>query len=139
MLHHLALAFLLSIDLAAVRNEPNLEKRAYLALDNANASIDRAKTAYNAEKYAESHKLVAEVLESVELCQESLKADGRDPAKDRKQFKKVELKTSALIKRLNNFKMEVSVEDHPVIEKTISRLETINEEILEGLFSKRKK
>lgn len=139
LLLNVALLAFSALDLAAVKAEPNPERRANLAIDNANQAIDRAKQHYAKGKFAEAQAAVAEVRESIELCHESLRTAGRDPAKDRKQFKKVELRTNSLIRRLKDYRVETSVEDHPVIDKVITELESINDELLEGLFSRKKK
>ena len=41
-------ASLWAIDLASVQQEPNLEKRNQLAMESANAALDSARTAYQA-------------------------------------------------------------------------------------------
>ena len=57
----LFLLFLLStLDLETVRQEPNLERRAELALENANAAIDRAKQHASDAKFEKLHLAVIE-------------------------------------------------------------------------------
>ena len=135
------LLFLLlsSLDIESVRNEPNLERRAELALENANAAIDKAKQFAADAQYDKLHLAVVEVQESVELCHESLAATGKDPRKNTRQFKKVEMRIHQLTRRLRGFAGEVSVEDKPVIERAANRLDEINDEIVTGIFTKRKK
>ena len=135
------LVFLLlsSLDIESVRNEPNLERRAELALENANEAIDRAKQFAADAKYDKLHLAVVEVQDSVELCHESLAATGKDPRKNTRQFKRVEMKIHQLTRRLRGFAGEVSVEDKPVVEKAANRLDEINDEIVTGIFTKRKK
>ena len=129
---------LFSYDLDAVKAEPNPERRADLALDNANAALDRARNFYKDADYDKSKAAVIEVQDSVELCHESLKSTGKDPQKNVKQFKKVEMRMQMLVRRLNGFSMEVSVEDRPTIKKAVERVQDINEEIVTGIFTKRK-
>ena len=135
------LLFLLmsSLDLESVRNEPNLERRAELALENANGAIDRAKHYATDSQFDKLHQSVVEVQESVELCQDSLAATGKDPRKNTKQFKRIEMRIHQLTRRLRGFAGEVSIEDKPVIEKVANRLDEINDEIVTGIFTKRKK
>ena len=101
--------------------------------------VDRAKQFASDAKYDKLHEAVIEVQESVELCQESLAATGKDPRKNTKQFKKIEMRIHNLIRRLRGFAGEVSVEDKPAIEKVANRLDEINDEIVTGIFTKRKK
>lgn len=135
----LLLILLFSFDLESVRNEPNLDHRADLALENANESIDRAKQFATDSQFDKLHLAVSEVLQSVELCQESLAATGKDPRKNTRQFKKVEMKIHLLTRRLRGLEEEVSVVDRPEIKKVADRLEEINDEIVGGIFSKKKK
>jgi hypothetical protein len=135
------LLFLLlsAFDLESARNEPNLDWRAELALDNANEAIDRAKGFAAESKFDKLHLAVVEVQESVELCQSALGATGKDPRKNTKQFKKIEMRIHQLTRRLRGFAGEVSIEDKPAIERVANRLEEINDEIVTGIFTKKKK
>lgn len=128
-----------ALDLDAVRNEPNLERRAELALDNANQAIDRAREHGQRSEFDKLHQAVLEVQASVELCYQSLEATGKDPRKNTRQFKKVEMRIHTLTRRVRGFAGEVSIEDRPVVEKVANRLDEINDDIVGGMFSKRKK
>ena len=128
-----------ALDIESVRNEPNLERRAEMALENANEAIDKAKQFAADAQYDKLHLAVIEVQQSVELCHESLAATGKDPRKNTRQFKRVEMRIHQLTRRLRGFAGEVGVEDKPVIEKAANRLEEINDEIVTGIFTKRKK
>jgi hypothetical protein len=130
--------FAFAYDLDAVKAEPNLDRRADLALVNATAALDRAKTLYKDAEYSKSMAAVAEIGESVNVCHDALKATGKDPRKNSKQFKKVEQRIHSLVRRLKGFEQEVSVEDRPGIKKVITRLEDVNEEIVSGIFTKTK-
>lgn len=135
------LLFLLlsSLDLESARNEPNLERRAELALDNANEAIDKAKQFAADSQFDKLHLAVVEVQQSVELCQDSLAASGKDPRKNTRQFKRVEMRIHQLTRRMRGFAGEVSIEDKPIIEKVANRLDEINDEIVSGIFTKKKK
>jgi division protein CdvB (Snf7/Vps24/ESCRT-III family) len=126
-------------NLADVRSEANLERRAELALDNAHTAIDRAREFAKAGEYDKLHQQVIEVQESVELCQESLEAAGKDPRKNVRQFKKVEMRIHQLTRRMKGFADEVSIEDKPAIEKVANRLDEINDEIVGDMFGRKKK
>jgi hypothetical protein len=125
-------------DLEAVKAEPNLDRRAELALDNATAALDKAKALYKESEYKKAQASVIEIRESAEVCLESLKASGKDPRKNVRQFKKVEQRIQLLVRRLKGLELEVSVEDRPTIKKVEERLEDINDEIVSGIFTKSK-
>lgn len=132
------LLLLLSFDLDAVKAEPNLDRRAEIAIDNANAALDKAKTLYNAGDYKASQTSANEVRDSIELCAEALKATGKDPRKYAKQFKKTEFRIQALIRRVKSFAQSVSIEDRPGVVKVQERLEEISDEIVSGIFTRSK-
>ena len=135
----LFLLLLPSLDLESARNEPNLERRAELALENANQAIDRAKQYAADSQFDKLHLAVMEVQESVELCHSTLASTGKDPRKNTRQFKKVEMRIHQLTRRMKGFADEVSIEDKPVIQKVVNRLEEINDEIVGGIFTKQRK
>jgi hypothetical protein len=127
-----------SFDLEAVKAEPNLDRRAEIAIDNANAALDRAKKLYADGEYKASQVATFEVRDSVELCAEALKATGKDPRKNAKQFKKIEIRIHTLVRRLKSFGQSVSIEDRAAITKVEERIEEINDEIVSGIFTKTK-
>jgi hypothetical protein len=138
MLALLFFALVPCFDLDAVKAEPNFDRRADLAIDHANAALDRAKARYAIGEYKESQVAVLEIRESIEVGAEALKSSGKDPRKNAKQFKKVEIRIQALVRRLKSFSQAVSIEDRPVVEKVQNRLEEINDEIVTGIFTKTK-
>src|SRR5690349_19148156 len=105
------LAIPLHADLAQVKAEPNLEKRSKLALDYAEATLKEARSAYGSGDSAKSATLVAQVREAVELAEHSLKETGKNPRKSPKYFKKAEIETRALLKRIEAFQDEMNVGD----------------------------
>lgn len=127
---------LFSQDLDSVKAEPNLDRRAEYALDHAHTMLDTARSLYKEAKYDRFEGAVLEIGDSVQVCHDALKATGKDPRKNAKQFKKVEQRIQLLIRRLRSMESEVSVDDRPVVKKVGARLEEINEEIVNGIFTK---
>ena len=106
-------------DLAAVRAEPNAERRSDRALANADIALDEAKKALESGEAAKLVSGLEEVRESIRLCKESLEQSGKNPRKNPKYFKKAEIGIRKLIRRLDNFKHEVPVEDRKPVEDLI--------------------
>jgi predicted S18 family serine protease len=127
---------LFSQDLDSVKAEQNLDRRAEYALDHAHTMLDTARSLYKEAKYDRFEGAVLEIGDSVQVCHDALKATGKDPRKNAKQFKKVEQRIQLLIRRLRSMESEVSVDDRPVVKKVGARLEEINEEIVNGIFTK---
>src|SRR5579862_4283096 len=112
---HWLLITLLAFDLAAVRTEPNLERRSDLALDNANAACDAARDAYNAGDAAKTETALDEVEASVDLAYQSLQETGKDARRNPKSFKRAELKTRQLLRRLEGLRDSFAAADRALV------------------------
>jgi hypothetical protein len=136
---YLILVLALAFDLTSVTTEPNLEKRSERALDYANLALDAARDHYNAGDYDRSQTDLQEVRDSVELAYQSLSDTGKDPRKDPKFFKRAELRTRELLRRLEGIAPGMSVIDRGSLEKVRERISEVHDNLLNGIMSKRKK
>jgi len=125
---------LLRADLTQVKAEPNLEKRSKLALDHAGATLKEARTVYSNSDVAKSMALIAEVRESVELAEQSLKETGKNPRKSPKYFKRAEIETRALLKRIEAFQDEMSVNDRPSLDSLRTKVQQVHDDLLMGIM-----
>src|ERR1700722_2279109 len=107
---------MLAIDLASIKVEPNLEKRSDLALDNAGASLDLARSAYNTGDAAKTEAALNEVGESVDLAYQALEDTGKDARRNPRPFKRAELKTRELLRRLDGIRELVGYEDRALVD-----------------------
>jgi DNA repair ATPase RecN len=126
-------------DLGPVRAEPNLEKRSQLALANAEAVYKTARTAYDNGENEQTQAAVNEILESVELAHTSLVQTGKDPRRSPKWFKKAELQTRDLVRKIESFQEQMSFNDRPMLDKLKARTQQIHDELLLGLMEGKKK
>lgn len=125
-------------DLAAVKAEPKLEKRARLAVDDASAALDAAKQAWKQGNSGEMTAKLEEVREAVELALTSLRETGRPPHKLAKHYKYCEVKSRELSRKLDSFALDASLEERPRIEKVNERVQAVHEEFLSGVLSRKK-
>ena len=123
-------------DLARLQSEPNLEKRARAALNNAEEALKQAREAYKNGDTAESR--LEEVEQSVALADSTLKQTGKNPSRSPKHFKYAELRTRDLLRKLDGFRDDMSVADRPVIERVIATVQKIHDALLEGIMGKKK-
>jgi hypothetical protein len=138
----LILAFLLATgisgvlyaDLDRARAENNLERRSRIALDHAENALKGARKAYETGDFKRSQTLLSETLEAVELAYVSLEDTGKDPRRRPKHFKHAEKETRNLLKRIEAFEFEMSVEDRDMIQDLKNRTTEINEELLVGIL-----
>jgi hypothetical protein len=132
------LVLTLAFDLATIKSEPNLEKRSELALTNANAALDSARDAYSKGDLDQTESNLNEVLDSVDLAYQALSDTGKDPRKDR-FFKRAELRTRELLRRLEGLGQSMSAGDRAVVEKVRNEVSEIHDNLLTGIMSKKKK
>ena len=135
----LALAGSARADLKQALAEPNLEKRSQLALNNAAAAYKAARAAYEKGETDQVAAGIAEIQESVELAFTSLTQTGKDPRRSPKWFKKAEMDTRDLLKRLEAFEHEMGFSDRPMLEKVKAKVQQVHDDLLVGLMEGKRK
>jgi uncharacterized protein with gpF-like domain len=121
-------------DLKAALAEPDLEKRSGLALDNAAEALKTARQAYDKDDKARFAALTEEMEQSVDLAQTSLQQTGKDPRNHPKWFKKAEIATRDLLRRLDALEQEMNYADRPLLEKVKAHVMKVHDELLLGLM-----
>ena len=129
----------LRADLAQVKAEPNLEKRSKLALDHAEATLKSARSAYNNGETDKVKSLIGEVRDAVELAETSLKETGKNPRKSPKYFKRAEIETRALLKRMEAFQDEMNVADRPMLDPLRAKVQQVHDDLLMGIMEGKRK
>jgi Rad3-related DNA helicase len=129
---------LVRADLKRALAEPNLEKRSGLALDNAAAALKLARTDYDKGDNDQVAKDAAEILESVDLAAESLKESGKNPRRS-DWFKKAEIATRDLSRRIAAFQDQMSYLDRPILDKVKARVEQVHDDLLQGVMEGKKR
>ncbi|MBV8847741.1 MAG: hypothetical protein JO307_33420 [Bryobacterales bacterium] len=132
------LALTLAIDLAGVQSEPNLEKRSEMALDYANQALDAARESYSRGEFEQTQAQLEDVGASVDVAYQALEKTGKDPRRSPKFFKRAELRTRELLRRLDGLLQTVSFADRDVVEKVHARVAAVHDNLLEGIMSKGK-
>ena len=128
----------LHADLKRAMAEPNLEKRSGLALENAAAALKSARAAYDKGDNDQVAKDAAEILESVELAATSLDQSGKNPRRSN-SFKKAEIATRDLSRRLQDFQDQMSYFDRPLLDNVKARVQQVHDELLLEVMEGRKK
>src|SRR5580704_2715012 len=136
---HWILLLTLAFDLTSVKSEPNLEKRSELALDHANVSLDAARDDYNAGDVGKTQTELEEMCDSVDVAYDALANTGKDPHRDPKFFKRAELRTNELLRRLESLTPGMSGLDRNTLENVRARISMVHDDLLKGIMSKKKK
>jgi hypothetical protein len=134
-----AAAALPGADLDSVKAEPNLEKRAQRALDNADDSFKAAEDAYLLKgDVKRTGTALDELAASVELAYDSLCATHKNPSKSPKHFKRAEIRTRALLRRLDDFREQMNLDDREIAGKARAAVQKVHEELLDGIMGGKK-
>jgi len=128
----------LHADLKRAMAESNLERRSGIALENAAAALKSARAAYEKGDNDQVAKDAAEILESVELAATSLAQSGKNPRRSA-WYKKAEISTRDLSRRIQDFQDQMSYFDRPLLDKVKARIQEVHEELLLGVMEGRKK
>jgi len=125
-------------DLRRAMAEPNLERRSGLALLNAAEALKAARAAYDKGDNEEVAKDAEEILASVELASTSLTESGKNPRRS-EWFKKAEISTRDLSRRIESFQEQMSYMDRPMLDKVKARVQQVHDELLLGVMEGKKK
>ena len=126
---------LLRADLEAVKAEPKLEKRSEKALKNAGKMLDVARDAYLKGDAGLLESALAEVRESIELSSQSLKETGRKPRRRSKPYKRGEISSRKLLRRLDTFRGEMSYLDRDQIDAVIESVQKVHDDFLRDIMA----
>ena len=123
-----------SADLSQARAEPNLEKRAKLALDESAAALATARVDY---EHGDTEKVAADaagIVDSVDLAFLSLTQTGKDPRKSSRWFKYAEIQTRDLLRKLDTLQRDMNFTDRPMLDKTKVEVQQVHDKLLLGLM-----
>ena len=130
-------ASLLAVDLTAIRSEPNLERRAHLALEHATESFEEAKSAYAAGNVDKAGSELLDMQNAVEIAHVALNETGKNPRRHVHPFKQAETETHALLRRIEGLENSMDVEDRKLIEGPRAKVQEVHDEWLTDIISGR--
>lgn len=131
------LTLCLFADLASIKNMPDLEKRSEAALANADQEVDSARTAYKAGDVKKMQQELEELRDSVTVAADALESAPKQARKS-KYYKRAELKTRAILRRLMTLADEVSVDDRKPVEDARQKVQEVHDHLLEDIMSNKK-
>ncbi len=126
-------------DLKAVAAEPNLVKRARLALTNGEQAAAKAGEACKASETAACDARLTEVQESVELAGKSLDESGIDARRSPRHFKDAEIRTRKILRQVEALRAYVQGDGLEHFEAVYRKISDINTHLLWAIMSKKKK
>jgi hypothetical protein len=127
-----AMGLVLGADLAAVKAEPNLEKRAEKALVYAGEMVTAMRGELDRNDVEKIQTQLKDFEAAVELAVDSLKATGKNARRSPKHFKKTELRLRELLRRLETLRQDMSLDDRPVLDGVKAQVEKRIDELVEA-------
>ena len=122
---------------AEILAEKAFDKRAELALKQADEEISAAAKTYSDGDMKAFRSHVEAVGELVEFTLKSLQDSGMRGGKRTKNFKRAELKMRSLLRRLETLEIQVSADDRPSVEQVQKVVSEAREHVLYDIMSKR--
>lgn len=122
-----------------VKSEPDPNRRAELAVDQADHDLNAARAAWQAGDWDKTQAALNEMKESAELAGTSLALTTKQkPPRNNKHYKVVELKMTDLIRRVDAFRLEVDYEQRDAVNRVEARLQELHDQILDAVMTKRR-
>ena len=131
---HLFAAVVMAQGLDLIKNEPNLEKRAGRATDHATKLVGQARHAYQQGQLKDAVAALNELAEAVELAEKWLKETGKNASRSPKHFKRAELASRGIVKRLDSFIHDMAIDDSEAAEKARARVRKVQEDLLAAIM-----
>jgi hypothetical protein len=134
-----ALPGLAESELSKIRAETRLEKRAGMAMEYADTALKAARKAY-LEKgdLKQANAALEEIRMAVELAYQSLVDTGKNASRRPKHFKRAEIKSRDLLRRLADFRDHMAFDDRATIDNTRSVVQRVQGDLLAAIMGAKK-
>jgi hypothetical protein len=120
-----------------VKAEVNLEKRYWAALDAGQKALEEARAAMSAGEAAELLAKSRQAADCVEYAMESLEAMGKHPSQNGKNYKRAELRTRDLLRRIDTLAKDVGIDEREAVQTAQKRIGAVHEKLIDGVMSRR--
>jgi hypothetical protein len=135
----LAPLVLVAQDIEAVRKEPNLARRSQRALEFADREMAKAqRIVRDFGSRTELQAALDSVVAGSELALQALRETGRPPRRLSREYKRGELKTRDLIRRLEDLGKALSLDDRSMAEGALKQVNGIHEDFLLGVMGQKR-
>ena len=121
-----------------VQREPDLEKRADLALEFARPAVNRKLKAYEAGQPAEAKQILDSIVKAAVMAQEALEETGKHARSKPKHFKRAEIDTRKLLRDLQSAQRQLTFDERPDLDPAIETVEKINRQLLFDIMESKK-
>ncbi len=124
---------------ARLASEPDLIRKARLAVRLAEVELETATKRYGESEWEKGAASVKQMLDHVEEAYKHLKDTGRDPRRNPKGFKETEIQLRTLLRRLEDLRATLPVDERALLDHAIARIQEIRQALLDGLLHVKEK
>lgn len=117
--------------LLLLAQEGDPEKQYMAAFEAANKAIDTSRAADHDKKHLDT---AATEVESVLKILEGM---GKPAYKNARNYKKAELKTREILRRIDTLLRDASIDEREALQEAHDRVQKVHEKLLEGVMSKK--
>ena len=103
------------------------------------STLKAAQEAYRNGDAKQTEAAFDELRESVVLANDSLKQTGKNPRRSPRHIKNAEIKTRALLRRLDDFRPQMSPDDRDCLDKAQAAIQKVHDELLTGIRGEKRK
>ena len=126
------------MSLEEIRREPDLEKRAELALEFARPAVSRMVKAYADGDPEQARQILDSIVQAAVVAKESLEETGKHARSKPKHFKNAEIETRKLLRELEAAKRDLTFDERPDLDPAIAKVDEINRQILFDIMESKK-
>jgi len=124
---------------ARIATEGDLVHKAKLEMKLADFVLEQTRKLYGAGNVDKAEDSLKEMMMLCEGAFEHLFATHRDPRKRPGGFKETEIRMREFVRRLEDVKPTLPLDDRPPVEKAVTRLRDMHEDLLLGIMRVKKK
>ena len=121
-----------------IKAEPNLERRAKIAVEFAAQAERAAEAAYSNSDLPAVAEALKNMVNGMELAKEALDLTGRSANRHPGPFKWVELKSQEILGRLGDLEKRMDADERDMVVKPRSRVQDIHDAWFDGIMSKKR-
>ncbi len=121
-----------------IRADANLEHRAKIAVEFAAAVEKSAETEYSNGDMAAVATSLKNMATAIEIAKQALEQTGKTANRNPGPYKSAELKTQAILARLNDLEKRMDSDERAVLEGPRNRVQEIHDAWFDGIMSKKK-
>lgn len=119
---------------ARLASEADLIRKARLAIRLAEIELEAMRKAYAEGEVEKGSAGLKQMMDYIEQANKHLSDTGRDPRRKPQGFKDTEIKLRTFLRRLEDLRASLPVDERPDVEEVMERIREIQQSLLNGIM-----